>query len=90
MGIWSSGITVVALFCLILVAHAQENPVEVDISSGKIRGFESTFLGSQVRSFLGVPFAEPPIGENRFKPPVPKSAWTDTLDATKPSPACYQ
>lgn len=37
-----------------------------------------------------MPFAEPPVGDLRFRPPVAKKPWNGTLDATHPSPACYQ
>ncbi|VDK88254.1 unnamed protein product [Litomosoides sigmodontis] len=64
--------------------------VELETRNGMIRGYESTMLGKRVRSFLSVPFAEPPIGENRFRPPTPKRPWNDTIDTIVPSPACYQ
>lgn len=64
--------------------------VELETRNGMIRGYESTMLGKRVRSFLSVPFAEPPIGENRFRPPIPKEPWNDTIDTIVPSPACYQ
>ncbi|XP_043647997.1 juvenile hormone esterase [Drosophila teissieri] len=31
--------------------------------------------------FRGIPFAEPPKGELRFRPPVARSQWTDTFNA---------
>ncbi|KAK6015635.1 Carboxylesterase, partial [Ostertagia ostertagi] len=37
-----------------------------------------------------VPFAEPPIGEQRFRPPKPKKPWNQTITANTLSPACYQ
>lgn len=41
--------------------------------------------------FHGVPYAEPPIGERRFMPPVKRSTrWQGTLDARKPGPICPQ
>lgn len=41
--------------------------------------------------FHGVPYAEPPIGERRFMPPVKRStSWQGTLDARKPGPICPQ
>ncbi|VBB32366.1 unnamed protein product [Acanthocheilonema viteae] len=64
--------------------------VELQIRDGMIRGYESSILGKRVRSFLSVPFAEPPVGDNRFRAPIPKQPWKDTIDATIPSPACYQ
>ncbi len=37
-------------------------------------------------AFLGIPFAEAPVGELRFGAPVPARAWTGTLDASAPGP----
>jgi para-nitrobenzyl esterase len=42
------------------------------------------------RVFLGVPYAAPPVGDLRWKPPVPAAAWTEPLDATAIRPACPQ
>ncbi|VDN44285.1 unnamed protein product [Gongylonema pulchrum] len=55
-----------------------------------IRGYETSMLGRRVRSFLSVPFAEPPTGANRFRPPIMKRPWKDIIDATVLAPACYQ
>ena len=41
-------------------------------------------------AFLGLPFAEPPVGGLRFRPPVPVRSWGDSLDATAFGPACPQ
>lgn len=37
----------------------------------------------QVYQFLGVPYAAPPLGDNRFGPPELLN-WTGSWDATKP------
>ncbi len=37
-------------------------------------------------AFLGIPFAEAPVGELRFAAPVPARPWTGTLDASAPGP----
>ena len=42
------------------------------------------------RAFLGIPFAAPPVGELRWKPPQPAAAWSEVLDATHRGPACAQ
>lgn len=46
--------------------------------------------GSSVTAFLGIPFAEPPVGKRRFRPPEPKRRWTGILPATAYPSACYQ
>ncbi|HWA30995.1 MAG TPA: carboxylesterase family protein, partial [Rhizomicrobium sp.] len=40
--------------------------------------------------FKGVPFAQPPVGNLRWKPPMPLPRWTGTKDATQFGPACVQ
>jgi para-nitrobenzyl esterase len=44
-----------------------------------------------VVAFLGLPYAEPPVGSLRFAPPVPVRAWRgQPLDASAFGPACPQ
>lgn len=64
--------------------------MELQTRNGMIRGYESSILGKRVRSFLNVPFAEPPTGDNRFRPPIMKQPWKNIIDATVLAPACYQ
>ena len=52
---------------------------EIETRLGRVRGFE----GGGVLSFLALPFAAPPIGTLRWKPPAPAPHWTGTLDATQ-------
>ena len=40
--------------------------------------------------FLGIPFAEPPIGDRRFRRPVKKAAFTSSFTAQTMSPQCHQ
>ncbi|KAK9884215.1 hypothetical protein WA026_005165 [Henosepilachna vigintioctopunctata] len=62
----------------------------VEISSGEIEGLvDKSVTGRQFYSFEGIPYAEPPIGENRFKPPVPKKPWKGCLKANTQY-ACIQ
>ncbi|KAJ0063495.1 hypothetical protein NL108_002784 [Boleophthalmus pectinirostris] len=43
-----------------------------------------------VRTFLGIPYAKPPIGPLRFKPPQPAEKWTKDYNAFSYSNTCYQ
>ncbi|USU13763.1 carboxylesterase family protein [Sphingomonadaceae bacterium OTU29THOMA1] len=43
-----------------------------------------------LRVFKGIPYATPPVGELRWKAPVPQPRWTGTRAATDFGPACVQ
>ncbi|GJE92625.1 carotenoid ester lipase precursor [Phanerochaete sordida] len=52
-----------------------------------------TFAGSVdglANRFLGIPFAEPPVGDLRLRLPVPNAAYTGAHDASAFGPACPQ
>lgn len=46
------------------------------------------FRSSNVYSWLGIPYAEPPIFDNRFKRTVEAKPWTEILNATRLPSAC--
>ena len=67
--------------------------------NGKIRGecysvpvsySDNTTRTSDVFTWFKVPYAEPPIKENRFKKPVPVTSWSNTLNGTSLPKRCYQ
>ncbi|OAL44595.1 lipase 3 precursor [Pyrenochaeta sp. DS3sAY3a] len=54
---------------------------------------QATIVGSNsqnVDSFKGIPFAQPPVGQLRLKPPQPLTAPLGTVDATGNAKACPQ
>lgn len=66
-------------------AYAISKEAKVTVAGGEIQG---TNLMSGVRSFLGVPFAAPPVGNLRWKAPQPVVAWTGTKATQNYSSAC--
>ncbi|KAL5279767.1 CES5A.2 family protein [Megaselia abdita] len=44
----------------------------------------------EIRAFLGVPYAEPPVGNLRFEPPTPFPPWKGVRQATKEGNVCPQ
>lgn len=82
--------------CLILtsifgVVLGSENIV-VKTSLGSLEGIKSTSSkGNAFYSFLGVPYAEPPVGKLRFREPQAKKPWGDNiLKATNDGKVCPQ
>jgi para-nitrobenzyl esterase len=55
--------------------------------SGPVRG---TVTSAGVREFLGIPYAAAPVGNLRWRPPVPHAPWFQTLDATQFANHCPQ
>jgi para-nitrobenzyl esterase len=58
----------------------------VATDKGPVVGLEA----NGVIAFYDIPYAAPPTGDLRWKPPQPRAAWTDVRDATKPGVACPQ
>lgn len=48
------------------------------IAHGKVRGAE---IADGILAWRGIPYAAPPVGELRLRPPQPPQAWTGTRDA---------
>ncbi|XXG95525.1 hypothetical protein Hte_001789 [Hypoxylon texense] len=62
--------------------------IVVNSTFGSIRGFVNKNY-QNVAQFLGIPFAEAPVGPRRWLPPTPKAAVSD-FDATEFGPSCPQ
>ncbi|GFU18184.1 acetylcholinesterase [Nephila pilipes] len=59
-------------------------------NNGPVQGITVASSEHEVEAFLGIPFAEPPIGDLRFRKPIPKTSWTDVYDASRKPPTCVQ
>jgi para-nitrobenzyl esterase len=70
-----------------LAAYAS-NPLVVKTDKGKVRG---TYTADhQVRTFEGIPYAAPPVGDLRWQPPQPSAKWKGVRDTTDFGPRCMQ
>lgn len=62
------------------------DPALVHTASGTVRGA----VNPELRFFGGIPYAAPPLGPLRFRPPAPAAAWDGARDAAKPGARCIQ
>src|SRR5262245_10281004 len=60
------------------------DPTLAKTAQGLVRGAVEN--GNVV--FRGIPYAAPPVGARRWKPPMPPAAWQGERDATKFGPPC--
>ena len=67
------------------LASGGASPV-VRVDGGLVRGADA----AGVNSFLGLPYAAPPTGNLRWRPPQPASSWSGVRDATQFGPGCPQ
>ena len=65
---------------------AATSPDMVTIKDGALKGA----VADGVASFKNIPFAAPPVGPLRWKPPQKEAAWTGVRDATAFGPTCMQ
>ncbi|MBI3929023.1 MAG: carboxylesterase family protein [Armatimonadetes bacterium] len=76
------------LLLLTIAARAEQGTAPVFIDTGGLTG--SVVPGSPIRVFRGVPYAAPPVGRLRWRPPQPAPAWKGIRDCTRFGPSCPQ
>ncbi|GAA0629100.1 carboxylesterase family protein [Brevundimonas kwangchunensis] len=74
-----------ALAACATTASAQVPPV-VNAPAGSVRGTTD----DAISAFKGIPFAAPPVGDMRWRPPAPAATWQGVRDATQFGAACMQ
>ena len=86
-------LSIFSVFCAFLPLVKS---VTVSTKYGNIQGLVTSYPNASgpfrsVSKFLGVPFAAPPTGELRLKPPQPPIAWKPKVwQATKHASICWQ
>lgn len=79
--LWISAVVPNAIASPVDLSETVEIGGAVNTTSGEVQGQVSN-LRPNVSEYLGIPFAEPPIGDLRFKAPVPIQVSNETLNAT--------
>jgi para-nitrobenzyl esterase len=74
-----------ALFAAVSIRGAGSAPT-VKIDTGKLEGKSD----GTINAFLGIPYAAPPTGDRRWKPPAPPAKWKGVRKATDFGARCMQ
>lgn len=91
-----SGIALRPLICLVgLAAFFVAGGISQTNTGGPVTHVKSGALGGAksstgIESYLGIPFAAPPVGNLRWRPPQQPAAWNGVRDATHYGNACAQ
>lgn len=80
--------SLVALAIIASAGAAQAAPAAttVKLHDGAVEGG----VQADILSFKGIPFAQPPVGDLRWRPPQPVKAWTGVRKALAYGPDCAQ
>lgn len=81
---WMTVFGISALGAVTSSAHAQIHNARV--TGGEVQGI----VVNGIASFKGIPFAAPPVGENRWRSPQPVVPWSGVRKADAFAPACMQ
>ena len=73
-----------SVLALPLAASAQGAAPTAKIKQGALAGA----MVEGVEEFWGIPYAAPPVGDLRWKPPTAAASWTGERDATKAGATC--
>jgi len=86
VGAAKAGILVTVLG--VAACFAQQNGPVVGTDAGAVRGAQAAKQG--VTMFKGIPFAAPPVGPLRWRPPQPAKPWSEVRPATEFGASCMQ
>ena len=78
-------LSALAIACALAAPARTAEPVTT--ANGPVEGIRSE---NGIQVFRGIPFAAPPVGDLRWKPPQPVKNWTGVRRADKFGPHCMQ
>ncbi len=83
-------ITIVRLTLIVVLLFAARGSLAdaplIQTSNGTVRGSSD----EGINAFRGIPYAAPPVGPLRWRPPQPAASWTGVRDVTRFGPICPQ
>jgi para-nitrobenzyl esterase len=71
-----------AVSCRTQTPEANSLADPIKINTGYISGTVIGDVGKEVRIYRGIPYAAPPVGNLRWKPPQPAAPWTGIRECT--------
>lgn len=80
----------ILLTCEPVNCTPSDEELVVTTKQGKVKGTSLNVLSGSVTAFLGIPYAESPTGDLRFKKPEPRRPWSGLWNADKYPNTCYQ
>ncbi|MEH6559341.1 MAG: carboxylesterase family protein [Oceanicoccus sp.] len=84
------------LIVMLVACSANNNSAESTVAVPLVNTAGEVLIGKwsaerkQQAQFFGIPFAAPPVGENRFRPPADHTPRSGQQSATQFGPACVQ
>lgn len=84
-------VSLLVLLCALGVYTSQHERPSVHLKQGSLQGvYQTSRYGRKFAAFQGLPYAQPPVGDLRFKDPVPPKPWTGVWNASLPGAMCLQ
>ena len=89
---------VIVAACFVLVNYKRHTDhgkillkrASVKTSIGFIKGTEEILNSKKTHNFMGIPYAEPPVGKQRWRPPIAKKLMSDVYKADSNKRICMQ
>ena len=81
---------IIILFIGIVSLSKGDQNYTIITQLGNVDGLILSTSEGDVYRFAGIPFGKAPVGDLRFRKPLPYGSWNDSLNARKFGPACMQ
>src|SRR5579862_8524088 len=83
---WVQVVATASIACSVLAAPAMSAAARVHILTGDLAGMQQ----KQSEAYLGIPYAAPPVGANRWRSPQSAHSWSGVRAADHFSDSCIQ